>query len=67
LNKKYELSEYFPRELLYLDVKILSSEFVKGEAKENKEKEKTYIPLFKWHCPSGIISNPDSVKNEFLK
>ena len=67
LNKKYQLSEYFPRELLYLDVKILPSEFVKGEVKENKDKEKIYTPLFKWHCPSGIISNPDSVKKEFLK
>ena len=67
LNKKYQLSEYFPRDLLYLDVKILPSEFIKGEAKENKDKEKIYIPLFKWHCPSGIISNPDSVKKEFLK
>ena len=67
LNKKYQLSEYFPRELLYLDVKILPSEFVKGEVKENKDKEKIYTPLFKWHCPTGIISNPDSVKKEFLK
>ena len=65
-NKKYQLSEYFPRELLYLDVKILPSEFLKGETKESKNKEKITIPLFKWHCPSGIISNPDSVKKEFL-
>ena len=64
LNKKYQLSDYFPRDLLYLDVKILPSDFIKGEF---KEKDKSYTPLFKWHCPSGIISNPDSVKKEFLK
>ena len=64
LNKKYQISEYFPRELLYLDVKILPSEFIKGDF---KEKDKIYTPLFKWHCPSGIISNSDSVKKEFLK
>ena len=67
-NKKYQLSEYFPRELLYLDVKILPSEFLKGETKDkDKDKEKIYSPLFKWHCPSGIISNMPALKNEFLK
>ena len=66
LNKKYQLSEYFPRELLYLDVKILPSEFIKGETKD-KDKEKISTPLFKWHCPSGIISNMPAVKKEFLK
>ena len=63
-NKKYQLSEYFPRELLYLNVKILPSEFIKGES---KEKDKKYNPLFKWHCPGGIISNLSSLKKEFLK
>ena len=62
-NKKYQLAEYFPRELLYLNVKILPSEFIKGEF---REKENKYNPLFKWHCPAGIISNLSSVKKEFL-
>ena len=66
LKKKYQLNEFFPRELLNLDIKILPSEFIKGEKKE-RDKEKIYNPLFKWHCPSGIISNMNSVKNEFLQ
>ena len=68
LNKKYHLSEFFPRDLLYLDVKILPSEFVKFESQEkDKEKPKLSSTLFKWHCPYGIISNPQSIKKEFLK
>ena len=65
-NKKYQLPEDFPRELLYLDVKILPSEFIKGESRETKSKDIITNPLFKWHCPSGIISNSLSVKKEFL-
>ena len=69
LNKKYQLSEFFPRDLLYLDVKILPSEFIKFEPKEKDTNKisKISTPLFKWHCPYGISSNPQSVKKEFLK
>ena len=76
-NKKFLLPEYFPKELLYLDVKLLPSEFLKGEPIEryysqlsldnNKDKPVEYTPLFKWHCPNGIISNLKSVKKEFIK
>ena len=76
-NKKFLLPDYFPKELLYLDVKLLPSEFLKGEPKEryysqlsldnNKDKPVEYTPLFKWHCPNGIISNLKSVKKEFIK
>ena len=76
-NKKYMLPEYFPKELLHLDLKLLPSEFLKGEPKEryysqlssenNKEKPIEYNPLFKWHCPNGIISNIQSIRKEFIK
>ena len=66
LSKKYQLSEYFPRDLLYLDIKILPSDFIKFES-QDKEQKKISTPLFKWHCPYGIISNPVAVKKEFLK
>ena len=77
-NKKYVLPENFPKDLLYLDVKILPSEFLKGEVKEKEryysqlsldeeEKPPQYIPLFKWHCPNGIISNMHSLRKEFIK
>ena len=26
-----------------------------------------YTPLFKWHCPQGIASNPQSIRKEFIK
>jgi hypothetical protein len=69
LNKKYQLSDFFPRDLLYLDIKILPSEFIKFEPKEKDTNKisKISTPLFKWHCPYGISSNPQSVKKEFLK
>ena len=78
-DKKYILSKDFPRELLSIDLKILPSEFLKGEPKksyysesddENKEKDKKnveYTPLFKWHCPNGIISNTPSIRKEFIR
>ena len=82
-DKKYCLSKYFPRDLLYLDIKLLPSEFIKGEPKKNyynnesdeennlklklKEELIEYIPLFKWHAPNGIISNPQSLRKEFIK
>ena len=81
-NKKYNISKYFPRDLLYLDVKLLPSEFIKGEPKRNifshdsdeendtKPKEGEiieYIPLFKWHSPLGLKSNPTSLRKEFIK
>ena len=77
-DKKFVLQKYFPRELLSIDLKILPSEFLKGEPKksyynesddENKEKDKIieYTPLFKWHCPEGIVSNPQSIRKEFIK
>ena len=68
LNKKYQISEFFPRDLLYLDVKILPSDFIKFESQDkDKEQKKLSTPLFKWHCPYGIISNPVAIKKEFLK
>ena len=78
-DKKYQVSKYFPRELLSIDLKILPSEFLKGEPKktyfnesddENKEKEKKiveYTPLFKWHAPQGINSNTQSIRKEFIR
>ena len=78
-DKKYNVSKIFPRELLSIDLKILPSEFIKGEPKksyfnesddENKEKENKnveYNPLFKWHAPQGIISNSSSIRKEFIK
>ena len=76
-NKKYILPEFFPKELLYLDLKLLPSDFIKGEPKEryfsqlsadnNKENPIEYIPLFKWHCPNGIVSNMQSIRKEFLR
>ena len=80
-DKKYIVSKYFPKVLLTLDVKILPSEFLKGEPKkpfyhndsddEDKEKEQQkiieYIPLFKWHAPQGINSNSQSIRKEFIR
>ena len=78
-DKKYNVSKYFPRELLSIDLKILPSEFLKGEPKksyynesddENKEKDnknKEYTPLFKWHAPQGIMSNSQSIRKEFIR
>ena len=77
-DKKYIMPKYFPRELLSLDLKLLPSEFIKGEPKknyysglasdENAEKDKVeYNPLFKWHAPEGIMSNPQSIRKEFTK
>ena len=34
-DKKFNISKYFPRDLLYLDIKLLPSEFIKGEPKKN--------------------------------
>ena len=61
-DKKYCLSKYFPRDLLYF-IKLIPSEFIKGEPKKNyynnepdeennlklklKEELIEYIPLFK--------------------
>ena len=77
LNKKYMLSEIFPKELLYLDLKLLPSEFIKGQPKERyysqlsaqneMEQPIEYEPLFKWHCPNGIVSNMQSIRKEFTK
>ena len=79
-DKKYNVSKYFPKELLTIDLKILPSEFLKGEPKksyyhhesddEEKEKEPKiidYTPLFKWHAPEGINSNPQSIRKEFIR
>ena len=83
-NKKFNISKYFPRDILYLDIKLLPSEFIKGEPKKSfynnesdeendnlklklKEENIEYIPLFKWHAPNGIISNPSSIRREFIK
>ena len=78
-DKKYNVSKYFPRELLSINLKILPSEFLKGEPKksyysesddENKEKENKnieYTPLFKWHAPQGIVSNSQSIRKEFIR
>ena len=76
-NPKYILSEFFPKELLYLDLKLLPSDFLKGEPKEryfpqlsgedNKDAPVEYNPLFKWHCPNGIVSNMQSIRKEFVK
>ena len=42
-NNKYNISKDFPRDLLYLDIKLLPSEFIKGERKKkyfsNKESD----------------------------
>ena len=69
-DKKYILSKYFPRDLLYFDIKLLYSDFLKGEPKnyynnesdeENnpqlklREENIEYNPLFKWHAKHGII------------
>ena len=77
-DKKFILPKCFPRDLLSIDLKLLPSEFLKGEPKksyyneyddENKEinKNMEYTPLFKWHCPQGIASNPQSIRKEFIK
>ena len=83
-DKKFNISKYFPRDLLYLDIKLLPSEFIKGEPKKNyynnesdeendnlklklNEENVEYIPLFKWHAPYGIISNPQSIRKEFIR
>jgi len=83
-DKKFNISKYFPRDLLYLDIKLLPSEFIKGEPKKNyynnesdeendnlklklNEENIEYIPLFKWHAPNGIISNPQSIRKEFIR
>ena len=81
-NKKYNIAKDFPRDLLYLDIKLLPSEFIKGERKKkffsNKESDEEsnlaakeeiteYIPLFKWHAPFGIQSNLQSIRKEFIK
>ena len=83
-DKKFNISKYFPRDLLYLDIKLLPSEFIKGEPKKNyynnesdeendnlklklNEENVEYIPLFKWHAPNGIISNPQSIRKEFIR
>ena len=79
--KKFNISPNFPRDILYLDVKLLPSEFIKGEPKkiyfnesdsENGLKPKfydstDYTPLFKWHAQNGISSNLNSIKKEFIK
>jgi len=77
LNKKYMLSEIFPKDLLYLDLKLLPSEFIKGQpieryysqlsSQNEKEQPIEYEPLFKWHCPNGIVSNMQSIRKEFTK
>ena len=81
-DKKYILSKYFPRDLLYFDIKLLYSDFLKGEPKnyynnesdeENnpqlklREENIEYNPLFKWHAQHGIISNLHSIRKEFIK
>ena len=80
-NKKYNISKDFPRDLLYLDIKLLPSEFIKGEQKKKyymkesdeennlapKDEIVEYIPLFKWHAPFGIQSNLNSIRKEFIK
>ena len=78
-DKKYSLSKLFPRELLSIDLKLLPSEFLKGEIKksfynesddENELKDNKnaeYIPLFKWHALEGIYSNLQSIRKEFIK
>ena len=83
-NNKFNISKDFPRDLLYLDIKLLPSEFIKGEPKKNfynnesdeednlsnlKQKNENieYTPLFKWHSQYGIISNPQSIRKEFIK
>ena len=75
-DKKYILQKYFPRELLTLDLKLLSSDFLKGEPKKNyydsednlaSSEPTEYTPLFKWHCPFGIFSNLQAVRREFIK
>jgi len=83
-DKKFNISKYFPRDLLYLDIKLLPSEFIKGEPKKNyynnesdeendnlklklNEENVEYIPLFKWYAPNGIISNPQSIRKEFIR
>ena len=83
-DKKFNISKYFPRDLLYLDIKLLPSEFIKGEPKKNyynnesdeenenlklklNEENVEYIPLFKWHAPNGIGSNPQSIRKEFIR
>ena len=83
-DKKFNISKYFPRDLLYLDIKLLPSEFIKGEPKKNyynnesdeenenlklklNEENVEYIPLFKWHAPNGIESNPQSIRKEFIR
>ena len=78
-DKKYSLPKYFPRELLYIDLKLLPSLFLKGEPKksfysesddENKDKynkNSEYTPLFKWHSPQGIVSNSQSIRKEFIR
>ena len=75
-NKKFFLPEFFPKELLYLDLKVLPSDFLKGEIKEryysklsadnNEKRPVEYVPLFKWHCPEGIASNAAAVRKEFV-
>ena len=40
-DKKYNISKDFPRELLYFDAKILPSEFIKGEPKNNYYKNES--------------------------
>ena len=77
-NKKYIFPDFFPKELLYLDVKLLPSDFLKGEPKEryysqlssgNEDEKKPiqYNPLFKWHCQNGIISNIPAIRKEFVR
>ena len=34
-DKKYNISKYFPRDLLYFDIKLLYSDFLKGEPKND--------------------------------
>jgi len=34
-DKKYNISKYFPRDLLYFDIKLLHSDFIKEEPKDN--------------------------------
>ena len=73
-NKKYILSDNFPNELLYIDLKLLPSDFLKGEPKvsyyselANDNTPQEFTPLFKWHAPCGISSNFHAVRKEFLK
>ena len=64
-KKSEELLPEKKRNPIFTDKKYIMPKYF---PRENAEKDKVeYNPLFKWHAPEGIMSNPQSIRKEFTK